>query len=213
MKRVSHTLVLAAALASAGNADTVILTLNPSDGALSGQPGQTVGWGFTIEDDTFFLTVAGTGFCANFNTNPPDSFPCANPVSHGTYQDFTQLPNNFFQSSPGMADTSQQNFSYNPPCDTPGPCTGTGAFTIDADNTLIGQTLSGVIVVDYNLFDANGAQQGGDNFITANALVRVIPEPGTLWLMAIALAGFLTASNRRRLRGCVRSAALWSSIR
>src|SRR5579859_6267313 len=180
MKRVSQTLLLAAVLASAGNADTVILTLNPANGALSGEPGQTVGWGFTIEDDTFFLTVVGTGFCTSFDTST-DSLPCANPVPHGAYQDFTQLPSNFFESSPGMADTSQQNFSYNPPCDTMGPCTGTGAFTIDADAPIGPPSLSGVIVVDYNLFDASGVQQGGDHFITANASVLVIPEPGTLW--------------------------------
>ena len=182
IKRILQVVLLAGVLTSASNANTV-LTLNPANGALSGEPGQAVGWGFTIVDDTYTVTVMGTGFCTSFDTSKPDFFPCANPVSHGTYQDFSQF--NFVQSSPGAADTSQQNFSYNPPCNILGPCTGTGAFTIDADNTLIGTMLSGVIVVDYNLSDGNG----GDNFITSMASVFVVPEPGTLLLMGTALAG------------------------
>jgi hypothetical protein len=136
-------------------------------------------------DDTYSVIVAATGFCTSFNTST-DSIPCANPAPHGTYLDFSQF--NFVESSPSMADTSQQNFSYNPPCDTMGPCTGTGAFTIDA-NTPIRTLVSGVIVVDYNLIDNMGMEVGGENFITAMASVFVVPEPGTLLLMGIALAG------------------------
>jgi hypothetical protein len=196
MKQISRAVWLAAVLASASSA-TTILTLNPTDGALFGQPGQAVGWGFTIVDDTFSLTVAGTDFCTSFNTSPqPDLFPCGNPVPNGTYLDFTEF--NFVQSAPGMADTSQQNFSYNPPCGTLGPCTGTGAFTIDADNALIGTLLRGVIVVDYNLDDGIG----GDHFITAPASVlvvsQVVPEPGTVSLMGAALAGMVLWRRRAR---------------
>jgi hypothetical protein len=183
MKRILQVVLLTGALATVGSASHVTtLTLNPTDGALTGQPGQSVGWGFTIQDDTYSVIVAGTDFCKSFNTST-DFFPCTNPVQGGTYVDFSQF--NFVQSSPGVADTSQQNFSYNPPCDTLGPCTGTGAFTIDADNTLIGMMLSGVIVVDYNIDDGNG----GDHFITSMASMFVIPEPGTLLLMGTALAG------------------------
>jgi hypothetical protein len=195
MKRISQTVLLAGILVSAGNASTV-LTLNPGSGAVSGEPGQAVGWGFTIQDSQFWVTVAGTDFCSSFNPNT-DAFPCnsTNPVPHGTYLDFFSVPSNFVDSQPssiGGPDTSQQNFSYNPPCDTTGPCTGTGAFTIDV-NTPINTLLSGVIVVDFNLWlgDPNngGVRQGGDNFITSNAFVLVVPEPGTLLLMGIALAG------------------------
>ena len=187
MKRILQVVLLTGALATVGSASNVTtLTLNPADGALTGQPGQSVGWGFTIVDDTYSVVVAGTGFCTSFNTSPPDQFPCTNPAPHGTYADFSQF--NFVESSPGMADTSQQNFSYNPPCDTMGPCTGTGAFTIDA-NTPIPTLVSGVIVVDYNLINDMGNQVGGDNFITAMASVLVVPEPGTLLLMGTALAG------------------------
>jgi hypothetical protein len=188
MKQISRAILSAVLLVSASSATTV-LTLNPSDGAVSGQPGQSVGWGFTIVDDQSSLTVTGTGFCTSFNSSTPDAFPCSNPVPHGTYQDFSQF--NLVQSSPGMPDTSQQNFSYNPPCDTAGPCTGTGAFTIEPDNTLAGTVLRGVIVVQYNFND------GIDRFITAPASVEVVPEPGTLSLLGVALAGVVWRRVRK----------------
>src|SRR4029077_3617945 len=88
-KRIFQTVLLAGVLASAGNAVT-ILTLNPVSGTLSGQPGQVVGWGFTIQDSQFWVTVVRTDFCSSFNANT-DAFPCdsAHPVPHGAYVDFT----------------------------------------------------------------------------------------------------------------------------
>jgi PEP-CTERM motif len=197
MKRILQVLLLSLVVASVCTA-TATLTLNPVNGAVTGAPGQSVGWGFTISDDTFWLVVTGTDFCSSFNTSPHDVFPCTNPVPGGTYTDFTQF--NFVVSAPNSPDTSQQNFSYNPPCANPGDCTGTGAFTIDS-STPFG-TYSGVIVVDYDLY--SGDPSGGgtliqqDNFITANASVTVAPEPGTWLLMGSALAGLGLARFRKR---------------
>ena len=183
---------MAGLLASAVSANTV-LTLSPGSGNLSGEPGQTVGWGFTIQDSQLWVTVVGTDFCSSFNTG--DAFPCdsAHSVLHGAYVDFT--PFNFVDSQPsgmGGPDMSQRNFSYKPACDTTGPCIGAGAFTIDATAS-IGTLLTGKIVVDYNLYNGNpnttGIQQGGDNFITSIVSVHVIPEPVTLLVMGTALAG------------------------
>src|SRR5260370_2085285 len=142
MKTILLGVLLVLSLASVCTA-TATLTLNPVNGALVGDPNQSVGWGFTISDNVNWLVVTGTGFCSSFNTMPHDFFPCTNPVPGGTYTDFTQF--NFVVSAPNAPDMSQKNFSYNPPCGV-GPCTGTGAFTING-NTPVGTLLSGVIVV------------------------------------------------------------------
>jgi PEP-CTERM motif len=204
MKQISRALLWAAVLALSSNASTV--TLNPKDGALFGQPGQPVGWGFTIQDSVSWVTVVGTDFCSSFTVGT-DVFPCdmAHTIPNGAYTDFSF---NFVDSQPssmGPPDPSQENFSYNPPCGAAGPCTGTGAFTIDS-NTPAGTLLSGVIVVDYNKWDGDpangGTQQPGEFFAMANASVlvvsQVVPEPGTLSLMGAALAGVVLW--RRRVR-------------
>jgi len=198
MKTILLGVLLVLSLASVCTA-TATLTLNPVNGAITGDPGQSVGWGFTISDNVNWLVVVGTDFCSSFNTMTPDTFPCLNPVSGGTYLDFSQF--NFVVAPPNGPDSpSEQNFSYNPPCNV-GPCTGAGAFTING-NTPIGTLLSGVIVVDYDLFNGdptNGGQQiGGDFFIEKNASVLVVPEPATWLLLGSTLAGLGLARFRRR---------------
>lgn len=172
---------------------TTTFTLNPADGNLAGDPGQTVGWGFTIVDDTFWLTVAGTGFCTTFNTST-DSLPCqpANLVPHGTYTDFTQF--NFIDVAPGVPDTSQQTFD-------PIAQVGAGSFQIDANAPL--GLLSGVVVIDVLLFDGDpltGGNFSSEEFITAPATVDVVPEPNTAALALLGSCAVLLLRRKLRAR-------------
>jgi hypothetical protein len=207
MKRWLGVVVLTAGLGPLAQADTTILTLNPAGGVVSGPPGATVGWGFEIYDDTYYLVVAATGFCASFNT-ASDTLPCQNPinppVAGGTYTDyFTNPPYSFIDSAPGSPDTSQSTFD-------PVAQTGTGAFTINNDPTLIGQTLSGYIAVLYNLYscdpnvcgnyveETNPANNSLDFYAAAPASVDVVPEPAALALTGPALLLVFLRWKRRR---------------
>ncbi|MBZ5603096.1 MAG: PEP-CTERM sorting domain-containing protein [Acidobacteriia bacterium] len=193
--------------AAAGMAHaTVSFSLNPADGAVSGLPGATVGWGFTMADDQYFLIVTATGFCSTFDP-ASDSLPCQSPtnppVANGTYADyFGGSPFNFYLSAPGSPDLSQQNFDAVAQ-------TGTGAFTIDDNAALIGQILTGVVVVDYNLYSCdptditctspveqvNPVNSSFDFFAVADASVQVTPEPATY---VSVLSGVLIVVLRRR---------------
>src|SRR5260370_33820794 len=136
MKTFLQGVLLVLAMSSVASATTT-LTLNPVNGAITGMPGgPPVGWGFTIVDTQFWVTVVGTGFCSSFNTSTPDLFPCTNPVPGGTYMDFTSF-NPLFASAPNVADMSQQTFNN-------ASHLGTGSFTVNS-NTPIGTLLSGVI--------------------------------------------------------------------
>ena len=136
---VNH--VVTNATAPGPNGSITTLILNPANGALGGHPSQVVGWGFEIVNDTYWVVEVSTGFCSSFN--PSTGFiPCSNPVPHGTYSDFNVY--NFVLSAPGVADTSQQNFTQTLPCSTPGNCLGTHSpTTIIACGRLVLASLSG----------------------------------------------------------------------
>jgi len=207
MKRWRWLPILAIAAMSLAQA-TPTFTINPT-GQQAGL-GQTVGWGFEADDDTFYLVPVASDYCLSFNTTT-DALPCqpppydANPVPGGTYTDYiTNPPYVFFVSAPGTPDTSQQTFS-------PG-VSGIGQFVINNDPTLVGQTLSGVIVLEYNLYscdptscddaveETNSANNSLDFFVTAEAQIQVVPEPATLGLTAVALLLGLVRRRRRAER-------------
>jgi hypothetical protein len=206
MKRWLWLLILATAAGTLARA-TPTFTLNPSN--TRADPGQLVGWGFEASDDTYYLVPVQSDFCLSFNVST-DALPCqpppydANPVLGGTYTDYiTNSPFVFFVSAPGTPDTSQETFSSG--------ATGIGQFLINNDPTLVGQTLSGVIVLDYNLYscdptscgdaveETNPANNSFDFFVTAEAQIQVVPEPATFGLAAAALVLF-AALRRRAVR-------------
>ena len=61
MKHILRCSLMLAVAATAG-LQAATLTLQPAGGALNGSPGQTVGWGFTLENATDYLQVTAANY-------------------------------------------------------------------------------------------------------------------------------------------------------
>ena len=175
------------ALSGVARADTLpTLTLDPVGGALTGAPGSTVGWGFTLENlGVNFVEVTSFEFCVGVITSP------CNNSSLGTFTDFT--PFNFILVGPSSSVTQVFDNTL---------MTGVGSFLINlgATGSDIGQ-----IVMHYDLYSSDptlgGTQIAFNNSLTADASVTVetrsVPEPASLLLLASGLAGCLFAKKIR----------------
>jgi hypothetical protein len=189
----------------AARADTT-LTLSPNNGAITGAPGTTVGWGFTFTNDSDYAVITGTQFCDSTSSPlPAICLPLA--PSLGTYTDFAGLQ--FLVAGPSPENTTiSQAFDQ---------AAGTGIGSFDIDPGASG-TASGIIVLTYDLFSVSpndpafsfGDEISGGNYLTAAASVTVapvapVPEPGSLLLvsggllLAVLQRGRLRAKGPRRL--------------
>jgi len=190
----------------AGPSSLPSLTLDPSS-SVSGAPGSTVGWGFTLTDNSSdYIEITASQFCADTFAYPF----CDVPVT-GTYNDFIG-PNDVIV---GPADVELTTPTASQPFGSVAS-TGVGSFAINPGATP-GASDSGEIQVLYNLwsvdpndvvnFDPNADNLGSDLVLYATASVTVtagaapsVPEPGTGGLLAFALAaaGLKCALNVRR---------------
>lgn len=164
-----------------------ILTLTAPGGVVSGAPGTTVGWDFSIAGDSQYWTVITA---VQLGTDP-------SPV--GTSADFTDLisPSSFYLLAPNMTLTNM----------TAGMQLAT--FFIPG-NVAVGQNSPPLsILLDYDLYDGDpnvaGQQVGFSHVDSAAAQIDVVapqmggsstPEPGTWMLLLSAIPGFAC----RRLR-------------
>lgn len=182
-KRVLKSMALASALFCAMSQAAPILTLDPPGGAISGAPGATVGWGFTLTNTTDYLVVSSA------------SFVPATPL--GTFTDFSAF--NFFVVGPAPESTSLSQ-AFDAPSQT-----GVGSFAIGA-GALVGAVASGQIVLSYDLYsvspnnplfnpDTDTLSVG--NTLAVNASVSVVPEPESLLLMVAGLIVLYGAHRRR----------------
>jgi len=193
-KRFARWAVSSLALVASMQASTV-LTLTPSS-TLSGAGGTTVGWGFTLFNNTNFLVVNAAAFCVN-PVSPP---ACTTPgAAIGTFTDFISAFN-FFVVGPSPESTSVSQ-SFNSALHT-----GIGSFAI-APGAGLGP-INGQIVLDYSLFsvspndpnfDPNLDLVVADAFVTASTTVNIVatPEPASMGLCALGLALTALAVRRR----------------
>jgi hypothetical protein len=174
----------------AGNAEMLLIT--PPGGAVTGSPGQTVGWGFTITNDTGFYQL----FDASYFCEPaqdPASTTCTQSL--GTYQDF--IANNGTVIAPMSMLT--ESFNAN-------TMTGFGAYAI-SPGALVGAIDSGNLVATYMNFNGDpfngGTQASGDIELPAAASVTVVkatPEPSSGILITLVGLGALLYQVRFRRR-------------
>jgi hypothetical protein len=165
-----------------------LVTLDPTSGAISGAPGDTIGWGFTVQSDPGMTTSFLSSFTL-FETNPSIGFYTDFIGSQGGPVDFT-LP-------AGAPDWIE-------PFD-PIQQTGVGSFTIDP-GALIGAQDNGVIHIEYQLLSSSPC----DTFCSGSielpfqvTVVAPVPEPATWGAVLIGLAlltiGSAKFANERRV--------------
>jgi len=170
---------------------TVLLQLDPVGGAISGQPGETIGWGFTLSNDTDYLVVTSASFNA--------------PSSMGSFTDYISQPSNFFVvGPPPESSTVSQVFDQT-------LMTGIGSFTIDP-TAMIGSVVNSSIVLTYDLFSVSPNDPSFDpdvdtlsngNLVTATASVSVVPgvavpEPSTIFLIVLGFLGMIVGKRYKQ---------------
>jgi PEP-CTERM motif len=166
-----------------------ILMLNPADGAVSASPGQTVGWGFTLINDSGYLLVTS----ADYITSTPI----------GIFTDFISAFN-FIVVGPAPEDPlvtqSFDNVAF----------TGIGSYQIDP-GTPLGALSTGIIRLTYDLysvspndaaFDPGSDLLASGNVLDASASVQAagsVPEPSTWLLIGCGLGGVALLRHRRKV--------------
>jgi len=162
---------------------SAVLMLTPPSGALSGIPGSTIGWGFSLANPSNFAVVTSSNFCLD---SSGVTSACVAPTL-GTYTDF--IATNFtIVGPPPESPFVTQVFSQS-------PASGLGSLAINA-SAPSGATDAGQIVVTYDLYSVDPLSANFDpsadllstgNFVVSSASVSAnsTPEPSSLALLAL----------------------------
>ncbi len=172
----------------------VTLVLDPPGGAIPGTPGQTVGWGFTITNNTtYYLLFDNSYFCEP--GQDPTYTTCAPTL--GTYNDY--IATNSTEVAPMSAIT--ETFGAN-------GTSGFGGYSI-YPSAALGAMDSGTLLATYMEYDGDpltGANPvSGDINLSASASVTVIttpavPEPASWTLLPAGLICVALVQRRARRR-------------
>lgn len=185
---------------------SVILTLDPTSGLISGAAGNTVGWGFTLSSPADFAVITSSNFClgASGVTNT-----CLAPTL-GVFSDY--IASNFTiagpsPESPMVTQLFQSSTS-----------TGLGSFAISVAAPT-GATDMGQIVATYDLYSVDPLASNFDpiadllsagNYLTDPASITVgspiiiTQEPSyTVLTVVLFIAFFITRWSRTRRRSRV----------
>lgn len=165
-------------------ASAFVFTLTPSSGTVTGAPGSTAGWGYSITNSSSqYMVIVNSYFCES--GQDPLFTTCTQSL--GAYSDFiankaTVIPPMSTATLSFSAQTSQ----------------GIGGYAIRGGATA-GQSDSGSIVIAYDLYTANPFTDptaqlvGGDAELGATAAVQVagqtttVPALSDLGMLALAL--------------------------
>jgi len=164
-------------------ADTFTFSVLPVGGAISGPPGATIGWGYTITNQSATNWLVLTGISADlFSHGTPDSSPFDFPI---------------------LAPLATASVPYN-------ATTLSGLFQLTWDSTApVGFTNTGTFVLSGEFWDndplagGNFVSLGLDQSAAYSATVTpaaTVPEPSTLALLATGLAAFRLRRQRQRGR-------------
>lgn len=162
-------------VSAAGFAESVVLTLIPPDGDVSGPPGSTAGWGYTITNNTFLWLESVSLSAGSF--------------SDGTPKAIFDFPN----VAPNSSVTEAFSPAMTPSCSSP-PC---GLYEFTWDNSApVGALNAGTFSVGFDYFSGDpanpssvdlGPAPDADASYSASVLPAVVPEPGTFVLLLAGL--------------------------
>ncbi len=177
MRKLGLIFFLCALAASA--ADVYNFGLIPLGGSVQGAPGSTVGWGYTLQNQSTSLWLVpmnlNVGVFSNSTPSLLFDFPILAPS--------TSVAESFDPVKPSGLYELTWNSS------APAGFSNTGTFTLDAQ-WWTGDPLTGGVLV-------SGAPSASARY-TATVSAASVPEPGTIAVTGVALLAL--AVTRRRIR-------------